>query len=559
MFAARLSGVRSIVLATAMLFGNLPAGADEPRGNPPAKGLAAAAATAAHEVDRLLTTEVFATADKADLAPRANDEIFLRRVYLDLVGEHPTAAEASGFVLDPSPDKRGKMIDKLLGDPRYGRNWARYWRDVIMYRRTSEFAGASAVAAEDYLTEKFNQNVGWDKIATAFVTAVGPAFETGPTALIMAQSGDPNDIASEVSRIFLGIQIQCAQCHDHPTDRWKREQFHQLAAFFPRIAVTRSGFANQQPSIMVAGNDDAPFVRRTMGSFGQGSREHFMPDLQDPSSQGKEMTPVFFATGKPLATGTLDSERREILAAWLTGNDDPWFAKAIVNRLWAELVGEGFYEPVDDLGPDRTPSAPQTMEYLASQFTASKYDVKQLFRTILLTEAYQRESRPRRLENEPPFAANVPQRLRADQLYNVLVGIIGYDPEAGAPQNPNPLQKFNSGFRAQFNQLFGYDPSARRDELTVTIPQVLSLMNSQFSNRAIVGRSANTYLARLVESDRDDEAIVLDLYLTCLAREPNDAELQVALDHLQSGADRAAAFEDLLWSLLNSKEILFRR
>lgn len=555
MSATRRLGFRPFAWATGLVLAASSAFAAERLASPSAATPAAAAA----EVDRLLSEEVFVPAGNANLAPRADDEIFLRRVYLDLVGEHPTAAEASGFALDPSPDKRNKVIDKLLADPRYGRNWARYWRDVIMYRRTSEFAGASAVAAESYLTEQFNQNVGWDKIAASFVTAEGPAFETGPTALIMAQSGDPNDVASEVSRIFLGIQIQCAQCHDHPTDRWKREQFHQLAAFFPRVAVTRSGFANQQPSIMVAGNDDAPFVRRSMGSFGSGSREHYMPDLKDPSSQGKEMTPVFFATNKPLATGTLDSERREILAAWLTGEDNPWFAKAIVNRLWAELVGEGFYEPVDDLGPDRTPSAPQTVEYLAAQFAASKYDVKNLFRTILTTAAYQRESRARRLENEPPFAANVAQRLRADQLYNVLVGIIGYDPDSGAPQNPNPLQRFNSGFRAQFGQLFGYDPSARRDELTVTIPQALSLMNSQFSNRAIIGRSANTYLAKLVDSGKDDEAVVLDLYLTCLAREPNEAELQVCLDHLQSGSDRAASFEDLLWSLLNSKEILFRR
>lgn len=554
MSTALLSRFASLAVLGWLLAGYETASAAEP-----VAAKAVPAKTAAAEVDRLLDVEVFQPAKATNLAPRSNDEIFLRRVYLDLVGEHPTAAEVSAFALDPASDKRANVIDKLLADPRYGRNWARYWRDVIMYRRTSEFAGASASAAENYLAEQFNQNTAWNKIAASFVTANGPAFETGETAVFMAQSGDPNDIASEVSRIFLGIQIQCAQCHDHPTDRWKREQFHELAAFFPRVAISRSGFANQQPSITVAGNDNAPLYRMSRGSFSQGSREHFMPDLKDPSSQGKEMTPVFFATNKPLSTGTLDSERREILASWLTGDDNAWFAKAIVNRLWSELVGEGFYEPIDDLGPDRTPSAPQTIDYLAAQFTASKYDVKQLFRTILGTTAYQRESRPRRLENEPPFTANVAQRLRADQLYNVLVGIIGNDPDVGAPQGPNSLQRFNNGPRAQFGQLFGYDPSARRDELTVTIPQALSLMNSRLSNSAVVATAANTHLARLVSSGKDDEEIVLDLYLTCLAREPNEAELKVCLDHLQSGNDRAASFEDLLWSLLNSKEILFRR
>ena len=514
---------------------------------------------AAAEVDRLLNEEVFRVNPTTQLAPRSNDEIFLRRIYLDLVGEHPSPAEISAFALDPSTDKRAALVDRLIDDSRYGRNWARYWRDVIMYRRTAEQALASAAAAEKYLTEQFNRNVGWDEIAAAFVTASGSVFENGQTSLYMAQGADPNDVASEVSRIFLGIQIQCAQCHDHPTDRWKREQFHELAAFFPRVGLRRAGFAAQMPSITLEGNDSAPLVRRGMGTFGTGSQEHFMPDLKDPSSPGKQMTPVFFANGKQLSSGSTDADRRSSLAEWLTAVDNPWFAKAFVNRVWSELVGEGFYEPIDDLGPDRTPSAPQTLDYLAAQFAASGYDVKRLFRTILRTAAYGRESRSRRAPDQPPFTANVAQRLRADQLYDVFASLMGYDPDAGMPQTPNPLQRFNNGARGQFNLLFGYDPSARREDLTTTIPQALTLMNSQLINRVVSARTPSTDLSKLIQAGKDDESIVLELYLLCLAREPNEAEYAACLEHLKSTPDRAAGCEDLLWSLLNSKEFLYRR
>ncbi|MBL8825867.1 MAG: DUF1553 domain-containing protein [Planctomycetaceae bacterium] len=509
----------------------------------------------ATRIDQQLATELDWAKVKDQLAPRTSDEVFLRRVYLDLVGELPSPSELTLFAFDPAADKRTKIVEKLLNDVRYGRNWARYWRDVIMYRRTEDRALLVAAPLEEYLTQQFNTNVGWDRIAQTFVEATGNVQEHGETAVIVAQMAEPVDVASEMSRIFLGVQIQCAQCHDHPTDRWKRQQFHEFAAFFPRISA-RPVLINGQPrGIEIASAD---FGARRPGMMGRRDPEHYMPDLKDPSAKGTMVAPVFFATGRKLTTGKSDSERRDSLAEWLTARENTWFARAFVNRVWAELIGEGFYEPIDDLGPDRKPTAPQTMELLAREFVDHKHDVKWLYRTIMATETYQREARPRRLEHQPAFVANCAQRLRADQILDVLQGALGVElASIGGTAPPiGPLGRL--GARFFFGQTFGYDPSVRRDEVTNTIPQALMLMNGGMLNDAIKARSPVTQLGRLVNQTPDDEELVVELYLRTLGREPNERELSASLTHVRQTKDRAEAYEDLLWALLNRTEFVYR-
>lgn len=513
---------------------------------------------AAAKVDALLSQEVFqaSTGGTVELAPLADDETFLRRVTLDLVGRLPSPTEITAFALDRSADKRSAQIERLLAQEGFGRNWARYWRDVIFYRRSDERALIAAPSAEEYLAERFNANAPWDAVARSFVTAVGDIREQGRTAIIMAQMADPNDVTAEMSRILLGVQIQCAQCHDHPTDRWKRQQFHELAAFFPRVQL-RPKRGDGVRSFEIASFDFGR-GRRAPGMPGRGALEHYMPDLNDPSSQGTLMTPSFFVTGESVEIGESDLERRQALANWMTSPTNPWFAKAFVNRIWAELVGEGFYEPVDDLGPDRKCSAPATMNYLAERFIASAYDVKELFRTILATEAYQRESRPRRNPDQLPFTANCPQRLRSDQLYDSLFAALGAGGQAMPPQRRGGGPYRIGGPRAQFAGVFGYDPSDRRDELSGSIPQALLLMNSPQVNRGINARNRSTELGRLIAEVRDDDEVAEELYLRCLAREPNEKELAVCRDYVRGADDRAAAFEDIFWALINSAEFLHR-
>lgn len=508
---------------------------------------------AAREVDRRLKSEVLR--EKAnDVAPLVDDETFVRRVFLDLIGELPTTEDVIAFALDKSGDKRTRLVETLLVDESFGENWGNYWRDVIMYRRSEQRAGLAYNALTRFLTDQFNQNVSWDAVVRALITAEGDIRENGATGLMAAQGGRPEETVAELSRIFLGIQIQCAQCHDHPTDRWKREQFHQLAAFFPRVSMHPSR-EDVLRTFVVEGRDRFPPRRRSNDNRFIGTAEHHMPDLEHPDQEGKTIEPVFFVTGQRLSLGATDQERRSQLAAWLTSESNPWFAAAVVNRLWSELLGEGFYEPVDDLGPDRQCCAPETMDYLNTSFVASGYDIRWLFRTITATEAYQRQSRSRRPPDGTPYLANCSQRLRGDQLFTALTTVLGARPGIimGAGRRPNP-----GGPRGQFNEAFGYDPSERRDEITGSIQEALFMMNSPLIHGQLKSDSG-TELGRLLKSIDNDEQLIVELYLKALARQPNDQELRICRGHIQQVGNRGEACEDILWSLLNSTEFLHRK
>ncbi|QDU25943.1 hypothetical protein ETAA8_10150 [Anatilimnocola aggregata] len=516
-------------------------------------------AQVAAKADEILASELNLGSASTKPAPMADDEIFLRRVTLDLQGRLPSAAEITTFALDPATDKRQTIVRKLLADRRYGENWSKYWRDVIMYRATEQRAQIVAGVLTDYLRESINENKPWSQVATDFITAEGDGLTKGETALIIAQEGKPEETVAEISRIFLGVQIQCAQCHDHPTDRWKREQFHELAAFFPRVSsriiLTPD---NRTISVAVTEFGNEPFERN--GNRVRGSAEHRMSDLQKPDAPGRMMKPILFATGDSVPVTTRDSQRRGQLAEFITKPENPYFAKALVNRLWSELVGEGFYEPVDDMGPDRDCFAPKTLEHLSTAFAATGYDVKWLFETITATQAYQRASRSRRNPEQVAFVANVPQRLRADQLFeNVLTALGTREPAAMAGPGYGGGVRFGRGPRQAFAAVFGYDPSERRDEVAGTIPQALVMMNSPYFNGLLDGRSGRTALGKMLSEIQDDRALIGELYLRTLAREPSLQEVNTCLAHVADVKNRTEAFEDIHWSLLNSTEFLYRR
>jgi hypothetical protein len=514
------------------------------------------AATVAGRIDQLLAKDASAGGSAPGGAPRVDDVAFLRRVSLDVAGRLPAPAEVTAFALDPAPNKRAAAVERLLAGKEYGQNWARYWRDSILYRRSDERALLVGQAVVALLTDELNKNTPWDQIAHRFITAKGDVRGSGETAIIFAQMADPSNVTAEVSRLFMGVQIQCAECHDHPTDRWKRQQFHELAAFFPRVAVrpVRDGERRSFEVVSLS----RPIGRRSPGATERVKLEHYMPDLENPSAAGTLVKPVFFPTGQSLRTGASDRERREQLAEWITARGNGWFSKAIVNRMWGELVGQGFYEPLDDLGPDRKPVAPNVLDYLASQFTEHRYDLKWLIRTIAATSAYQRESRSR--QDAAPtvaFTSNCPQRLRADQLFDSLSDVLGL--ADFAPRRAyGPRARFNNP-RGQINQTFGYDPSGRRDELTGSIPQALLLMNSPELARGMSSQRPQAPLGKLIAQKANDETIVGELYLRCLARAPNDAELQACLAYVKAASNRGEALEDVLWALVNSTEFLHRK
>jgi hypothetical protein len=390
-------------------------------------------AQAARQIDELIAAEVFTKDTK--LAPKIDDATYLRRVWLDIVGDIPTPEHVTAFVLDPAKDKRERVVNELLEDPQYGQNWARYWRDVILSRRLEDRAQIVANALVTDLTERFNKNERWNKIAAQFITATGDVRENGTTAILMAQDARAEETTAEMSRIFLGIQIQCCQCHNHPYDRWKREQFHEFAAFFPRMALRPVQSPTRRTFELIS--DDRPAGRQNPNAQNRrGKPEHYMPDLEDPSAPGTKMQPKFFLTSAKLEFGSTDEERRDSAAKWMTVN--PWFATAFANRIWAELVGEGFYQPIDDIGPDRKASAPKAIAELSRGFSRSGYDIKWLFRVICATDAYQRESRPRREVDGTAFVANVAQPLRSDQMFNAILTAVDVDEPAEASRRGRP-------------------------------------------------------------------------------------------------------------------------
>jgi hypothetical protein len=430
----------------------------------------------AAQVDAVILDELKKTS--ADVAPRCSDEDFLRRVSFDIAGVSPSPQEVTLFGLDPDLHKRAAAIDRLLASPEYAENWARYWRDVVFSRATEMRALLARRPFETWLKSQFVANKSWDEITTAMLTAVGDVSEEGQTGLIFAQQGDPKEVAAETSRIFLGIQLQCANCHDHPTDSWKRDQFHSLAAFFPRTqslpkrdsmgrafeiaslnveaggrGAGRGNFMQlqQNPEFLIrrldtnrdgkisreeakAGPNGGQFLARIFDPGdankdgfltadeikklpppqmprGRGSPEYYMPDLQHPQAEGKKIDPVFFLGNLKAGSGLSDLDRRKSLARYITSPDNPWFAKAFVNRIWGQLVGEGFSMPIDDMGPERTAKYPAALDALGAGFTASGYDVAWLFRAITSSETYQRQIRPRDPKAPAPaFASAGPSR-----------------------------------------------------------------------------------------------------------------------------------------------------
>jgi hypothetical protein len=329
-----------------------------------------------------------------------------------------------------------------------------------------------------------------------------------------------------------------------------------MAAFFPRIGI-RPVRTDTKRSFEVV-SFDRPSGRRAPGATEPTTLEYYMPDLDDPQAKGKLMMPKFFPTGQKLPLGMTDVQRRAKLAEWITARGDGWFAKAYVNRMWGELVGAGFYEPIDDLGPDRKPTAPQTLALLANEFIANNYDVKWLFRAITSTSAYQREGRSHADNSSNDLLANCPQRLRADQLFNSLSQVLLIEDIPLRGGRPGNLQAVQNNPRAKLNQVFGFDPSMRHEEVGGSIPQALLLMNSPEVNRTIHGGRSDTSLGKLLAEEKNDELVAVELYLRCLAREPKPSELKTCLEHVQSSG-RTAGFEDILWSLVNSTEFLHRK
>jgi hypothetical protein len=492
------------------------------------------------------------------------DVEFIRRVMLDLTGKLPTPEQVSHFVQSRAGDKRTKLIESLLDTPDFAANLAHYWRDVVKFRATEQNGGRVGYEEfEEWIARQFEENRPWDEIARAIITANGRNDENGAVALSLAHESQAVEMAGEVARIFMGVQIQCAQCHDHPTDSWKRKQFHEFASFFAGSRSKRVDKGSNVYEVLVA----------------KGVPPYRMPDKEDPQKQVPVEPRFFLAADAAPVPGLTVAQRRELVASYVTGQDNPWFARAFINRAWYTLMGEAFYTPVDDMGPDREARSPEILEALASDWARGGYDVRWLYRTILNTRAYQREIRSTFTQaGRTPFASNCPSRLRSDQILDSLDQVLELHRAPGGggraagkeaakkagltkdlrQANGKARTGASRNERAQFSTLYGVDPSTPNDDILGTIPQALFLMNSPQLNRAMsVG--GNTVLGKTLASTPDNRQALQALYVRVFSRGPTPKEQQTCLHYIALAGNRLEAFEDILWSLINSTEFITRR
>jgi hypothetical protein len=479
-------------------------------------------------------------------APAAvDDSTYLRRISLDLTGKVPDREALSSFVADRRRDKRATIVDQLLKSEAYAVNWGRYWRDTVTYHTPASANYLRWKLFDDWWTDQLRRNRPWNEVVTALVTASGVNDELAPVNYLTAMYGNPVEIAATTSRVFLGVQIQCAECHDAKTESWKREQFHEFAAFFGRAKLI------QHKDVDGRGTPYA-IESRADGQYRMSDKnapDHLIP-----------MQPRFL-TGEVASPDSSDEERRQVLAQLLTSPKNPWFAKCYVNRVWTTMMGWGFYPTVSDLGSDLEPRHKAVLEMLEKGWVASGYDVQWLFRAIAHTDAYQRPHVAPPLSDEP-LSAVCPVRLRAEQVFEAMQKALGFDENdktipAPAPGSGPAVQRHN-GLRNMVYQAFRENPSTPAHEIQGTIPQALLMMNSALV-QTYTSATGKTLLADLLAKGQSDEQIVAALYERVLARKPTSEEQAVCRRFIQKIGDRKEALEDILWTLVNSTEFLIKK
>lgn len=442
------------------------------------------------------------------LAPIIDDETFVRRVYLDVTGRKPTQAEIRKFISSANSQKRPGLIDELLETDEFARKQARYWRSVVFYESNANQNTVNPQAFEDWLFERFKDGTGWDRIVGEMVSSTpsrkkdakpqdnGWHQDYGPNNFILANERMPELIASATARIFMGISIECAECHDHPFDDWKREQFHEMAAFF------------------------AP-------------GKYYMTDQNDPSE--KTEVEAKFLLGEKPPTYLKPDQRRVAGAAYLIYNpDNYWFARAYVNRVWNELIGDGFYA-VDSLGQDKEVVHQLVVNRLSSSFRYAGFEPKWLYRIVLNSRVYQREIAA--IDNEADlFTAVRPSRLRPYEVAESLEQVIGETPNV----------------RKEVQSTFDQNPSIPQRDLEGAVQQALLMMN----NKTLSDKLAGSELHKEMLASKSDEKMIETAFLGVLARRPNDEEVARYRNFIKESANRTEAAVDILWILVNSAEFL---
>lgn len=488
-------------------------------------------------------------------SPKCDDATFLRRAYLDTIGTLPTAEEARAFLADRAPDKRDRAIDQLLTHPRFVDYWTYKWSDLLLL--SGERLRPKALKAYyDWIRASVATNKPWDQFVREIVTASGSTHENG-AANFYALHQDPENMAETVSQAFMGLAINCARCHNHPLEKWTNDQYFGMANMFSRVRAKGWGgdFRNGDGLRVVYSDTQGELIQPSRGT----------PQPPRPLD------------GAALAFDAT-TDRRIALAEWLVSPENPYFTRAIANRVWANFFGIGLVDKVDDLRVTNPASNEQLLSAAADFLVEQKYDLKQLMRAILQSETYQRESLPlaENVSDERFYSHYYPKRLPAEVLLDAIADATGVPShfKTATPDNRKPgkeipditraLQLPDAFVDSYFLSTFGKPDRLitcdceRSNEPSMT--QVLHLYNGDTVNTKLQTAGSRAELAVALA---DNNQVLDELYLTALARLPSADERDKLLPELAavSGdiplAERRAAIEDLYWSVLTSREFLF--
>lgn len=501
----------------------------------------AVTATAERQVVERINQRIRERWEQEKVVPtsRADDAEFLRRVYLDLAGQIPPVSEVRRFLDDTSPDKRATLVKKLLESPRYIVHFSNVWRAELLPEVSAEPQLQFLMPSfEAWLKDQLIDNDSYADLARKLVTfkiegmARQNAFEAGgtvsPVAFYQAKEGKPENLASGTARVFLGVRIECAQCHNHPFDSWKQEQFWSFAAFY-------AGVSRQQMGDVGGPLSDLPSRRK----------------LEIPGKKTRTEVEARYLDGTE-PTWESNERSREKLANWLTARENPYFAKAAVNRIWGRLFGVGIVDPVDDFSDANPPSHPELLDELATAFIDSGYDLKFLLRVLTATEAYQLTSSVTDVSQEPPqqFARMSLKGLSPEQLFDSVAEATGHfernrRDQAFVINDDRPRTEFLEAFNNETDPL---------TERPTTILQALAMMNGRFVTDTL--NPEKGLLAAVINfPDMKNEERIETIYLAALGRKPKPTELPKLLAHCE-GRKLSVALGDIFWAVLNSSEFL---
>jgi len=481
----------------------------------------------------------------------ADDAEWMRRVYLDVVGHIPSGKDVEEFLRDKDPAKRSKLVDKLLADSAYVRNFTTYWTNTLIGRVTPDKTNRAAL--EKFLRESLAKNRPWNDIAYDLISAEGRFDENGATNYLLAQLQlNPNseeyvvEATAKTARIFLGLQVQCTQCHNHPFNDWKQNQFWEFNSFFRQIERVDHEKYNPQTGRM--DDDYSELVPR-----------NFQGPVYYETRAGLMLVayPKYFAT--EVDPGSDTNRRSEFAKAVCKDDPNKMLAKAMVNRMWGHYFAYGFTRPIDDMGPHNPASHPELLDRLTDEFIKSGYDLKQLSRWICNTEAYNLTSKfnpKNELDNPangevPLFSHMYVKPMQVEQLYESLLVA------TGAEQGDAESARGNrERWVEQFMRIFGAEDEEPA-MFSGTIPQALLMMNGPLVQTAISG-DKGSYLTRVVAdpSTRKPQDKIRSLYLAALGRVPTSNEMKGLSAMMARYPDAPSAFQDLYWALLNSNEFI---